>query len=169
MLKGYRASLVAQPIKNVLVMQEAPVWFLGWEGPLEKGKATHSSILGLPWQLRWERFCLQCRRPGLGISPGGRHGNPIQYSRLENPLDGGAWRGYSPWGCKESNMIEWINMSQKPNKAFLLAKARTTWGSALNTVVSDNILTTSYGRKWGGNEKEVWLLSCCWNKWLTGF
>ena len=30
--------------------------------------------------------------PGLGRSPGGGHGNPLQYSCLENPMDGGAWR-----------------------------------------------------------------------------
>ena len=30
--------------------------------------------------------------PGSGRSPGGEHGNPLQYSRLENPLDRGAWR-----------------------------------------------------------------------------
>ena len=29
--------------------------------------------------------------PGLGRSAGGGHGNPLQYSRLENPRDGGAW------------------------------------------------------------------------------
>ena len=29
--------------------------------------------------------------PGLGKSPGGGHGNPLQYSCLENPLDRGAW------------------------------------------------------------------------------
>ena len=29
--------------------------------------------------------------PGLGISPGGGHGNPLQYSCLENPMDRGAW------------------------------------------------------------------------------
>ena len=29
--------------------------------------------------------------PGLGRSPGGGHGNPLQYSCLENPMDGGAW------------------------------------------------------------------------------
>ena len=29
--------------------------------------------------------------PGLGRSPGGWHGNPLQYSRLENPIDRGAW------------------------------------------------------------------------------
>ena len=39
------ASLVAQLVKNPPVMQETWVRFLGWEDPLEKGKATHSSIL----------------------------------------------------------------------------------------------------------------------------
>ena len=34
-------------------MQETPVRFLGWEDPLEKGWATHSSILGLPLRLSW--------------------------------------------------------------------------------------------------------------------
>ena len=31
--------------------------------------------------------------PGLGRSPGGGHGNPLQYSCLENPMDRGAWPG----------------------------------------------------------------------------
>ena len=39
------ASLVAQLVKNLPTMQEVWVWSLGWEDPLEKGKATHSSIL----------------------------------------------------------------------------------------------------------------------------
>ena len=30
---------------------------------------------------------------GLGRSPGGGNGNPLQYSYLENPIDRGAWRG----------------------------------------------------------------------------
>ena len=30
--------------------------------------------------------------PGLGRWPGGGHGNPLQYSCLENPMDRGAWR-----------------------------------------------------------------------------
>ena len=42
------ASLIAQIVKNPLAMQETPVQFLGWEDPLEKGQATHFSILGLP-------------------------------------------------------------------------------------------------------------------------
>ena len=39
------ASLVAQLVKNPSAMPETWVWPLGWEDPLEKGKATHSSIL----------------------------------------------------------------------------------------------------------------------------
>ena len=37
--------------------------------------------------------------PGLGRSPGEGHGNPLQYSCLENPMDRGAWWA-SPWGCR---------------------------------------------------------------------
>ena len=33
-----------------------------------------------------------CLIPGLGRSPGGGHGNPLQYSCLENPIDRGAWQ-----------------------------------------------------------------------------
>ena len=42
--------LVAQLVKNPPAVQETPVWFLGWEDPLEK--AIQSSIHGL-WWLRW--------------------------------------------------------------------------------------------------------------------
>ena len=47
------AAAAAQLVKNLPAMQETPVQFLGQEDPLEKGMATHSSILGLPWWLRW--------------------------------------------------------------------------------------------------------------------
>ena len=43
------ASLVAQLVKNPLVMQETWVQSLGWEDPLEKGTATHSGILA--WRI----------------------------------------------------------------------------------------------------------------------
>ena len=44
-------SLVAQLVKNPPAMQETWVQSLGWEDPLEKGKATHSSILA--WRIPW--------------------------------------------------------------------------------------------------------------------
>ena len=45
------ASLVAQLVKNLPVMLETWVRSLGWEDPLEKGKAIHSSILA--WRIPW--------------------------------------------------------------------------------------------------------------------
>ena len=45
------ASLVAQLEKNPLAMQETWVRSVGWEDSLEKGKATHSSILA--WRIPW--------------------------------------------------------------------------------------------------------------------
>ena len=45
------ASLVAQLVKNPPAMQETWVPSLGWEDPLEKGKATHSNILA--WRIPW--------------------------------------------------------------------------------------------------------------------
>ena len=47
------ASLVAQLVKNLPAMQETLVRFLGREDLLEKGQATHSSILRLPLWLSW--------------------------------------------------------------------------------------------------------------------
>ena len=49
LLKG--TSLVAQMVKNLPAMQEIWVQLLGWEDPLEKGMATHCSIL--VWRIPW--------------------------------------------------------------------------------------------------------------------
>ena len=46
-----RASLVAQMVKRLSAMQETQVRSLGWEGPLEKETAAHSSILA--WKIPW--------------------------------------------------------------------------------------------------------------------
>ena len=42
--------------------------------------------------------------PGSGRSPGGGHGNPLQYSCLENPMDRGAW-GSTVHGVAESRTL----------------------------------------------------------------
>ena len=47
----FRASLVAQLVKRLPATQENQVRFLGWEDPLEKEMATHSSILA--WRTPW--------------------------------------------------------------------------------------------------------------------
>ena len=91
--------------------------FLGWDDPLEKEMATHSSIharripwtvepgglqtmgfQGLPqWLIGKESTCNAgtagdvASIPGLGRSPGGGHGNSLQYSFWENSMDIGHW------------------------------------------------------------------------------
>ena len=58
----FRASLVAQLVKNPPGMQESPVLFLGLEDALEKGTATHSSILA--WRIpQTEPSRLQSKGP----------------------------------------------------------------------------------------------------------
>ena len=45
--------LVAQTVKNLPAMRETWIWSLGWEDPLEEGRATHSSILA--WRIPVDR------------------------------------------------------------------------------------------------------------------
>ena len=53
-------------------------------------------IVRLPWWLSSKESACNAGDesliPGLGRSPGGGHGNPLQYSCLENPMERGAWR-----------------------------------------------------------------------------
>ena len=71
---------------------------LGFPG-VSDGKESARSA-GDPGSIRgWER------------SPGRGNGNPLQYSCLENPMDGGAWD--SPWGPKESDMTEQLHLCQR--------------------------------------------------------
>ena len=50
--------------------------------------------------------------PGLGRSPGVGHGNPFQYSCLENSHGWRGLAGYSPWGHKELDMTERLSTAQ---------------------------------------------------------
>ena len=64
-LKGYymyHASLVAQLVKNLVVMWETWVLSLGWEDPLEKGTTTHSSVLA--WRVLWTVQSMGSQRVG---------------------------------------------------------------------------------------------------------
>ena len=84
---------------------------------LHSTNTDYTAIIGL---LRWhsgkESTC-QCRRrrrpgfsPLFGKSPGEGNGNPLQYSYLENLHGQRSLAGYSPWGCKESDMTEQPSM-----------------------------------------------------------
>ena len=57
-LKGPLFSLLAQMVKNLPTVQETQVQSVGWENPLEKEMATHSSILAcrIPWREEPDRL-----------------------------------------------------------------------------------------------------------------
>ena len=57
--------------------------------------------------------------PGLGRSPGEGNGNPLQYSCLENPMDGGAW-----WAT-----VHGVAKSQTRLSNFTLGDSRVCFGS----------------------------------------
>ena len=78
-------------------MQEIPVWFLSWEGPLRRDDRLSTPVfLGLPGGSDGKESAGTAEDldsiPGLGRSPGEGNGHPLPYSCLENPMDRGAWR-----------------------------------------------------------------------------
>ena len=65
--------------------------------------------------------------PVLERSTGVGNGNPLQYSCLENFMDGGAW---CPWGHKESDTTEWLNTyTESEHKVSLKQEAKWIWES----------------------------------------
>ena len=113
------ASHVAQLVKIPPAMQETWVQSLGWEDPLEKGKATHSSTLA--WRISCTLHGVEKNQTGsgsgkiflllerlgfpasawnagdlgsipeLGRSPGVGNGNPLYYSFMEHSMDREIW------------------------------------------------------------------------------
>ena len=100
--------------------------------------------------------------PGLRKSPGGGHGNPFQYSCLENPHGQSSLAGYSPWGCKESYMTE--KLSTARNKPMCQSRFRNmylivnwqvyltlTWHSPYQEVILKVWVSNAITRCWCKN------------------
>ena len=91
-------------------MWEIWVQFRGQEDPLEKDRLPTPEFMGFPGGLGGKESACNVGDldliPGLGRSRGGRHGNPLQYSCLENPRGQRSLVGFSPWDPKESDMTE---------------------------------------------------------------
>ena len=85
-------------------MQETLIQFLGCEDPLEKDRLPTLVFLGFPGGSDGKESTCSVGDLGsflkLGKSPEGGHGNPLQYSCLENPLGQRSLVGCSPWGLK---------------------------------------------------------------------
>ena len=97
---GHRVALIAQLVRNAPAVQETLGRFLGREDPLEKGQAAPCSILGLPLWVSWQRFCLQCGRPGFNPWVGER---PWRRERLPTPV---SWSEESHGLCSSGGRKE---------------------------------------------------------------
>ena len=97
--------------------------------------------------------------PGSGRSPGGGHGNPLQYSCLENPREQRSLVGYSPQGGKESDTTEATQHAQRAirERRFLIRKEeeREKLCDDRGRDWSDMFITKNYRHCWtaGG---EAW-------------
>ena len=94
-------------IKELREYTEINGWNLVENRKMEK-------IIWLPWWLDGKASACNAGDlgliPGSGRSPGEGLGNLLQYSCLENFMDGGAWLGYSPCGRKElDTLIDWVS------------------------------------------------------------
>ena len=82
-------------------MQGLPQW------PSSKESACNAGVAGDAGSI-----------PGLGRSPGGGHGNPLQYSCLENPTDREAWRATVHKVKKNWAQLKQLGMhAEEPNDA----------------------------------------------------
>ena len=88
-------------------MQESPVQFLGQEDSLGRNILPIPVFSGLPGGSDGEESTCNAGNlgsiSGSGRTPGGGHGNPPQYSCVENPHGQRSPAGCSPWGHKELN------------------------------------------------------------------
>ena len=87
--------------------------------------------------------------PGLGRSPGGGHGNTLQYSCLENPHEQRSLAGYGPRGCKESDMPEQLSTAQH---ICIYIKTTLTYSWMKATVIKHY----KWPKKGGGQEKKAY-------------
>ena len=108
---------------------------------------------GLPWWLSGEESAWQCMRcgfnPWAGRSCGGGHGNPLQYSCLENPMDRGAWPGTvhrvaKSWDTTEAMQRTLMQMTKSKNDISNFWRLLTLWRSLLPESIYCQHLDTLY-------------------------
>ena len=78
---------------------------------------NYLTIVNFPGGSDEKRICLQrgvlSSIPGLGRFPGGGHGNPLEYTCLENPHGQRCLAACSPWGPKASDTTERLSTQQR--------------------------------------------------------
>ena len=107
-MKPYRASLIAQLVERKIFL--SCVRKIPWR----RDRLPTPEFLGFPGGSDGKESTCNGGDagsiPGLGRSSGGGHGNPLQYSCLQNPHGQRSLVGYSPWGRKGLDMIEQLSI-----------------------------------------------------------
>ena len=87
-----------------------------------KIRRNHQHARGFPESTSGKEPACQCRRRKRhgfdlwsGRSLGGEHGNPLQYSYLENPMDRGTWRATVHRITKSQTWLKWLSMHEYIN------------------------------------------------------
>ena len=86
--------------------------------------------------------------PGLGRSPGGGHGNPLQYSCLENPMNRGAWWGIVHRVAKNQAQLKWLSTHTQKEREYIIS-----------------VLLGSNANHYTLNYVGKWYVCCCWRVW----
>ena len=81
--------------------------------------------------------------PGSGRSPGGGHGNPLQYSYLENSMDKRACWATVHKGCKESDMTEATKHTCTIAECYYTVETSVESARAWTLILAHNFLNTS--------------------------
>ena len=96
-------------------LQRRRHWFDSWAGKIcwRRDRLPTPVFLGFPGDSPGKESACNVGDlgsiPGLGRSPGGGRGNPLQYSCLENPHGQRSLAGDGPWSHKESDMTEQLS------------------------------------------------------------
>ena len=148
--------LVAQLVKNLLQCRRPQ--FDSWvrKFPWRRNRLPTPVFLGFPGGSAGKEFTCGVGELvwslGLGRSPGEWHGNPLQYSCLENPHGQRSLVGYSPWYWKESDTTEQLSTAQYQGRNIIILypsvlKSRNRVESSSDGVTEDRNIETSYERQ----------------------
>ena len=144
-MKNWDDSSSFSKVSLVVNLAYISPWFL-YLGSLCKyillctGLQINQCLMGLVWWLSGKESA--CNIGDLGLIPGGRRGNPLHYSRLENPMDTGAWwavvhrvthsqtRLQRPSNCSSKCLMILLS-----NDLFFLSLIYKSWRIYTNTSV----------------------------------
>ena len=128
------APLVAQMVKHLPATWETRVQSLGWEDPLEKEMATHSSTLA--WKIPWTE------EPGRSQSMGSQRVGHDWATLLLTSIEDGTWRKkrlptpvfwpgefhglYSSWGCKELDSTQRLSLHLTSHREWERTQAQSS-------------------------------------------